>query len=208
MVRSFWMKSGKCHRQHRPSCFRVLQEREYFRLGESRPRKVEARFLFATNRDLEQGIGDGTFREDLYYRITGFRIDLPSLNDRRDDIGILSGHFLEQLEGGSGKTLSSQAESLIRSHQFRGNIRELQNIIMAAIVNSGDAGEILAEHLPDYIRPSSSGYAGELKQATRAFQRDYIHNALEQTGYNNSQTARVLGISRQRVIQLRHELNL
>ena len=187
---------------------RVLQEKEYFRLGESKPRKVDARFVFATNRKLEAAIEDGSFREDLYFRITGFRIDVPSLNDRREDVGLLARHFLEQLEGGRGKELSPSAEALVQSHQFRGNIRELQNMMMAAIVNVGDAVEIEPEHLPDYIRPVKQGYAGELKQATRAFQRDFVKDALEQTGYNNSRSARLLGLSRQRVIQLRKELGL
>lgn len=187
---------------------RVLQEKEYFRLGESKPRKVDARFVFATNRNLEEAIGDGTFREDLYFRITGFRIDVPSLNDRREDVGLLARHFLEQLEGGRGKELSPAAEALVRSHQFRGNIRELQNMMMAAIVNAGDAVEIEPEHLPDYIRPVKKGYTGELKQATRSFQRDFVRDALEQTDYNNTQCARLLGLSRQRVIQLRKELGL
>ncbi len=187
---------------------RVLQEREFYRLGETKSRTVDARFLFATNRDLETGIRSGEFREDLYYRISGFTITLPPLNERREDIPLLCTHFLANLDGGQGKQLSVAAEALIQQHAYRGNVRELQNILMASLVNSGKSPEILPEHLPEYVNPVEVSFGGELKQATKAFQKRYLHKILEETDYNNSKTGRILGITRQRVIQLRKEFGL
>ncbi len=187
---------------------RVLQEREYFRLGDSTPRKVQARFVFATNRNLEEAVKEKLFREDLFYRIAGFRLFTPSLNERREDIPELADYLLNQIDDNNGKKLSSEARELLTGYSFRGNIRELQNILMMGIVNSGNEMEIRPEHIPVLATTVPVNYSGKLKQATRAFQKDYLKKVLEENNYNNSKTARILGITRQRVIQLRKDFGL
>jgi transcriptional regulator with GAF, ATPase, and Fis domain len=111
---------------------RVLQEREFERVGGGRPIKVEARIIFATNRNLAQMVRDGTFREDLYYRLKGLTIDLPPLRERPEDIVALSRHFLALFARETGaieKALSAAAVELLQSYAWPGNIRELENII-------------------------------------------------------------------------------
>jgi len=111
---------------------RVLQEREFERVGGGRPIKVDARIIFATNRNLPQMVRDGTFREDLYYRIRGIQVDLPPLRERPEDIPPLAQHFLAQYGAESGtveKRLSPGAAELLRRYGWPGNIRELENIV-------------------------------------------------------------------------------
>jgi transcriptional regulator with AAA-type ATPase domain/tetratricopeptide (TPR) repeat protein len=111
---------------------RVLQEREFERVGGGRPIKVEARIIFATNRNLQEMVREGTFREDLYYRLKGLTIDLPPLRDRPDDIVTLAEHFLGQYAQESGsvaKGLALEAMELLSRYEWPGNIRELENII-------------------------------------------------------------------------------
>ena len=187
---------------------RVLQEREYYRLGDSTPRKVEARFVFATNRDLEQAVKEKRFREDLFYRIAGFRLFTPSLRERLEDIPELADYLLGQMDDGVGKKLSSEARDLLSGYTYRGNIRELQNILMMGIVNGSGDSEIRPEHLPVMEKSGQVRYAGKLKQATRAFQKQYLKKVLEENNYNNSKTGRILGLTRQRIIQLRKEFEL
>jgi transcriptional regulator with GAF, ATPase, and Fis domain/tetratricopeptide (TPR) repeat protein/energy-coupling factor transporter ATP-binding protein EcfA2 len=125
---------------------RVLQEREFERVGGGRPIKVEARIIFATNRNLAQMVRDGTFREDLYYRLKGLTIDLPPLRDRPGDIVELAQHFLGQyaVESGSPeKLLSGGAVQLLTTYPWPGNIRELENIVrsVALFAESGEVSE-------------------------------------------------------------------
>jgi transcriptional regulator with GAF, ATPase, and Fis domain/energy-coupling factor transporter ATP-binding protein EcfA2 len=111
---------------------RVLQEREFERVGGGRPIKVDARIIFATNRNLPQMVRDGTFREDLYYRIRGIQVDLPPLRERTDDIPALAQHFLAQYGAESAtveKRFSPGAAELLRTYGWPGNIRELENIV-------------------------------------------------------------------------------
>ncbi len=187
---------------------RVLQEREFYRLGDATPRKVNARFVFATNRDLELAVKEKRFREDLYYRIAGFRLSIPSLNERREDIPELADYLLHQMEDSAGKKLSEKAREILSAYTYRGNVRELQNILMMGIVNAGSAAEIQPEHLSVVAGTAPVTYSGKLKQATRAFQKQYLRQVLEENAYNNSKTGRILGITRQRIIQLRKEYEL
>ncbi|NOY23221.1 MAG: AAA domain-containing protein, partial [Acidobacteria bacterium] len=187
---------------------RVLQEREFYRLGDSTSRKVSARFVFATNRNLEQAVKEKQFREDLYYRIAGFRLFTPSLNERRGDIPELADYLLSQMDDGAGKKLSAEARDILSGYTYRGNIRELQNILMMGLVNGGSAAEIRPEHLPVLTKTGPIAFTGKLKQATRAFQKQYLRQVLEENEYNNSRTGRILGITRQRIIQLRKEYEL
>lgn len=184
---------------------RVLQEKEAFKVGENNPYKIKCRFVFATNKNLKTEVEQKTFREDLYYRIAGIVINTPTLNERTEDIPLLAEHFLKPY----GKTLSPDAETLIMKHKFNGNVRELQNILTSAIVSSQEESEINGTHLPDNLKPMLNHvFTGQLKKATAKFQKNYIIKVLAETNYNNTKTATKLGITRQRLIQLKKQFEI
>ncbi len=184
---------------------RVLQEMEAVRVGENKPYKIRARFVFATNRNLKKEVENKKFREDLYYRIAGIVIKTPTLNERKEDIPSLANYILKPYE----KKLSPDAESLLTKHSYNGNVRELQNILMAALVSSGEESEINGSHLPENLKNDSTiNFSGQLKQATAKFQKNYILKILAETDFNNTKTAKKLGITRQRLIQLKKQFNI
>jgi two-component system NtrC family response regulator len=178
---------------------RVLQEGEIRRLGESAPRKVDARVLAATHRDLDRMVGEGSFRRDLYYRLRVGCVELPPLRDREEDVLILADHFLSRLPGRAPKKLSRPARARLLSHLFPGNVRELQNVLAVAATLAGDGELIEPEHLelpseaPSGDRSSGSSYHRQID----AFRRRLIQEALEKHGGNRAEAARELGVSRQ-----------
>ena len=118
---------------------RVLQESEYERVGDDRTHAVDVRVVAATNRDLERAVADGRFREDLYYRLSVFPIDVPPLRERGDDVVQIASHFLErtcQEFGHAPLTLSKQQAALLKHYDWPGNIRELKNVIERAVILS------------------------------------------------------------------------
>jgi two-component system response regulator FlrC len=178
---------------------RVLQEREVERLGGSRLIPLDVRVLATTNRRLDECVRDGTFREDLYYRLNVLPLTLPPLRERPGDILPLARRFLAQYAPQTGAHFDSEAEQRLLTHSWRGNVRELENCVQrAAILASGvtiGAGDILlAEELAG---PGSSADAaapaleGDLKQR----EQEVILSALRASGGNRSETASRLGIS-------------
>jgi PAS domain S-box-containing protein len=179
---------------------RVLQEGEYEPLGSSKPQKSDARIIAATNRDLAALMAEGTFREDLYYRINVIKLTLPRLADRRDDIPLLVDHFINRFNARTGKRiggLSFEALRLLMQHDFPGNIRELENIIEHGFVLC--RGRVITlEHLPRDLQgvssaaeaPVTSGNAS-LKDAEAAV----IRSLLAEHGGSRVKTARTLGIN-------------
>ena len=127
---------------------RVLQEREFERVGGVRPQKIDVRFIVATNKNLQELIREGKFREDLFYRLHVFSLELPSLRERREDIPALTEYFLERKAANA--RLSPEALQLLIGYDWPGNIRELQNVIERSAVMA-DGGLILPEHLSKYI---------------------------------------------------------
>jgi transcriptional regulator with PAS, ATPase and Fis domain len=132
---------------------RVLQTKEIIRIGGKYPRKVNVRIIAATNRDLETLIEAKTFREDLYYRLNVFSIQVPPLRDRKQDIIELANHFIDNFASSKGRNLrlSQEVSSLLIKYPWYGNVRELENAIERA-VNITDEDEILFEHLPKSIQ--------------------------------------------------------
>jgi Nif-specific regulatory protein len=129
---------------------RVLQEKEFERLGGVQPIKVDVRVIAATNRDLEQAMADGDFREDLYYRLNVFSIFMPALRDRKPDILLLADHFVEKYATKLGKPvrrISTPAIDMLMSHHWPGNVRELENCIERAVLVS-NGGVIHGHDLP------------------------------------------------------------
>jgi len=188
---------------------RVLQEREFERVGSSGSIKVDVRVVSATNRDLEALVEQGRFREDLYYRLNVFPIELPPLRDRGDDVGLLAEHFLEKLVrlNRRGPTaIAPDARAALASHTWPGNVRELQNVVeRAAIVAQGttlsaadlDFGRRPGAPAPAAPGPAAPAPAGTPLRARLAEEeRQAIVRAIEGSGGNIAAAARALGINR------------
>ena len=174
---------------------RILQEREFTPVGKTRPERADTRFVAATNQDLEALVEKGDFRKDLYYRLRFACLDLPPLRRRKDDIRLLSAHFLQGASAGA--SLSEAASAALVGHDWPGNIRELKGVIEAAC-NLAKRGELLPEHL-NLPRKSVSSCAPDLSgnviEALSEVERRHILNAYEALNHNKTHTARELGIS-------------
>jgi Nif-specific regulatory protein len=180
---------------------RVLQEREFQRLGGSRVQKADVRIIAATNRDLSAALARGEFREDLYYRLRVFEIALPPLRDRKEDILPLAEAFVEEIGKTVGRPcagISKQARDTLLSYSWPGNVRELRNAIERAIILC-DGGLITAEHLPA-PRPGNGKGAGSTaltsSQSLGDVERNLVENALKEARNNKALAARLLGITR------------
>ena len=181
---------------------RVLQEREFERLGGTKTLKVDVRLIAATNRDLRAALEDGTFREDLYYRLNVVAIDIPPLRDHKEDIPALANFFLEKFARESGKPIrgiTPAAMKLLLDFYWPGNVRELENIIERGVTLSAgstlDAADI---HLDP---PSPRAVAGApavlpVGMTLDQWEDEAIREALKQANGNKSQAARALGLSR------------
>ncbi|MDH5525812.1 MAG: sigma-54 dependent transcriptional regulator [Nitrospirota bacterium] len=184
---------------------RVLQEREFTRVGGNRTISVDVRLIAATNKDLEGAIEEGTFREDLYYRLNVFPIHLSALRDRREDILPITEHFLTLKAGGhTPKRISREAAELLEGYAWPGNIRELENVVEQLMILA--PGEVInADVLPSHIRQrqgqsraSDKVLSGNLTfdKAVADFERDIILRALNETGFVQTRAATMLGITR------------
>ncbi len=176
---------------------RVLQEREFERVGGTETIRVNVRMITATNVDLEQGVQDGRFRSDLYYRLNVFSIYLPTLRERKTDILLLADHFLEKYARQNGKRIkriSTPAIDMLMSYHWPGNVRELENVIeRAALVCEGNV--IHGYHLPPTLQTAEgSGTVTKmsLDQAVSAFEKDLIQDALKTARGNRARAARML----------------
>ncbi len=143
---------------------RVLEEKEIVRLGETIPRKVDVRIISATNQDLKELMSAGTFRSDLYYRLSALNFRLPALRERRDDIPLLVGHFLEN----SGKTISGEVMKMLVAYDWPGNIRELENEIKKLILLAGDSPEIRPDIVSGRIAASPASEQPDKSQLLAA----------------------------------------
>jgi Nif-specific regulatory protein len=178
---------------------RVIQEREFTRLGGTATLKADVRLLAATHRDLEQALTKGTFREDLYYRLNVFPIYLPPLRERMADIPLLAEHFLSKYSGEHQKPVkrvSAPALDLLMQYPWPGNVRELENIIERAVLVC-DEDTILSVHLPPSLQrqePGASPTSG-LSSQVEKLEKELITEALRQTRGNQSKAATLLDTS-------------
>jgi DNA-binding NtrC family response regulator len=194
---------------------RVIQEREFTPLGDTTPRRVDVRIIAATNIDLKEAVRQGTFREDLYYRLAVVPIELPPLRDRIEDILPLAQHFIQKYNEENARNVSEQLApdvlALLEAYSWPGNVRELENAIERAVVIApGD--EITKECLRTEISDPKSVVSGHQDGASNAavsdigrginfyeevrrFEIDLIRRALEQTGGHQSRAARLLGMN-------------
>jgi DNA-binding NtrC family response regulator len=182
---------------------RVLQEREFERVGGTRSIRFDARIIAATNVDLKQAVTDGRFREDLYYRLHVVPIAVPPLRDRREDIPLLAQHFIRQYSQQFNRRvegLSPEAMAVLQEYRWPGNVRELLNVIerLVALAEGPVIGLTdlpLDLLVPDQrVRPPASGFS--LAEATEDFERQIVFRMLERVRWNVSEAARLLGVHR------------
>ena len=187
---------------------RVLETGVFRKLGDTKEITVDVRFIFATNKVIEEEVKANRFRKDLFYRLNTFVIQVPPLRDRKDDIPILTKYFLEKhARKGNRKAVSKQALNLLVTYHWPGNVRELANVIERAILISADRSEIIPDDLPHAIVLPS--FATEerkrsLSQDTLrldSMEKEHIEKVLEFAGGNKSKAARLLGISRKKLYQ-------
>jgi PAS domain S-box-containing protein len=176
---------------------RVLQEHSFEPLGANTPVRADVRVIAATNRDLRSLVNDGSFREDLYYRINVVRLELPPLRRRREDIPILVEHFIERLNRKQGREVSgasAEAMALLAAHDWPGNVRELENAIEHAFVLCR-AQRIEARHLPEELRGRATGHR-DIHTAVQSAEAEAIREALRRNHNNRLAAARELGMHR------------
>ncbi len=192
---------------------RVLQFKEFSQVGESKVRRVDVRILAATNAELAQGVKEGTFRQDLYYRLNVVQLRLPPLRERMGDIAVLANHFVEKAASKYGRDIGSVSKEITQSlmnHNWPGNVRELENSMEHAVLMCQGAA-IEKEDLPcidcvesseftDFIRPLTDDGI-DLQSTLRRIEALYIQQALQQTSGNKNQAAGLLGLNRTTLVE-------
>jgi two-component system nitrogen regulation response regulator NtrX len=189
---------------------RILQERKFERVGGNRTIEVDVRIIAATNKVLEEEIRAGAFREDLYYRLNVVPFTVPPLRERRDDIPLLVGHFLELFcmrEGLERKTVTPEAMEILKGGAWPGNVRELKNVVERLVIMT-PGSTITAAHIPESIASGAAtreGGAGRLemamdrdtlREAREEFEKEFILRKLEEYNWNISKTAEAIELER------------
>lgn len=194
---------GDMSAQMQAKLLRVLQEKEVERLGDTRTRKIDVRVVTATNRQLEELISNGDFREDLYYRINVVTLNVPPLRERLDDLELLVEHFVQRFNKQFGQSVSGLATEVMDvflSHNWPGNVRELENVIERAF-NVLDGSVIQKKHLPLYLQKAGLYLnprvtRGGLPELVEEAEKEAIVDALSASSGNKRKAAQLLGISR------------
>ncbi|MEM5948196.1 nif-specific transcriptional activator NifA [Spirochaetia bacterium 38H-sp] len=198
---------GDLSPQMQVKLLRVLQEKEFERVGGTETIKVNVRVIAATNRNLEKLMEEGKFREDLYYRLNVFPIHIPPLRERKSDIILLADHFTEKYSKQNNKDIqriSTPALNLLTSYHWPGNVRELENCIERAVILSTD-GVIHSYHLPPSLQSAESSHTefrGTLQETLDRLEKELIEDALKTHRGNMSKAAKMLGIT-ERIMGLR-----
>jgi len=190
---------------------RVLQERNFERVGGNQTIKVDVRVIAATNSALSRMVAEGTFREDLYYRLNVIPLELPPLRDRRDDIPLFARHFLDRFAPGSGLQISQSAMRALMSYAWPGNVRQLENALERAVALSAGRREIDSADLPPELEPRSAALPSafvelpdegiDLARYLASVERDLIHRALERMKGNRNKAATLLGLKRTTLVE-------
>jgi two-component system nitrogen regulation response regulator NtrX len=181
---------------------RALDEQKFTRVGDDEPIKVDVRVIAATNKDLEEEISKGNFREDLFYRLNVIPFFVPPLRERKEDIPLLARHFLKEFSAAysrRSREITEDAVDVLRRYSWPGNVRELRNVIERLVIMSPTVHKIERKHLPPLMhREGSRNTAGfsTLHQARAAYERDYILKKLDENHGNVTRTAEVLGLER------------
>ena len=193
---------------------RVLQEKEYTPVGTTLSLPVNVRFISSTNRDLKEEVKAEKFREDLYYRLNVVEINLPTLQERIEDIPLLADHFLNKYRMEMNKNIKGIDNHAIRAlmtHKWKGEVRELENIIERAVIFSQD-DFITIKNLPTnfYLQADDSAVltTGSLEESVRNYERDLILKALESNDFNKEKTAEQLQVGLSTLYRKLKELDI
>jgi len=193
---------------------RLVQEREFRRVGESRTRRADVRFLSATHRDLAAEIVRGRFREDLFYRLAVVTIEVPPLRSRVEDLPVLLDHFLAsccRALGRDSARFTPEAEARLGEYSWPGNVRELHNEVQRCLALTPPGAPIGEESLSDKIRGPAGKREGDgfnYFAARSGFERRFLRQALSRYGFNKTRTADEIGLSRQGLFKLLRRHNL
>jgi len=192
---------------------RVLQERSFEPVGSSKPMRVDVRVIAATNQNLEKAIRSGAFREDLFYRLNVIPIEVPPLRERKEDLPLLVQHFLDRLNSEKARKVegvSAAALDRMLEHDWPGNVRELENLIERMVVIRGE-GVLDVSDLPAQFRRGAAasdatvpnlGPGGvDFNDVIDRLETKLILQALDRTGWNKNQAARLLGLNRTTLIE-------
>ena len=184
---------------------RALQERHVDRVGGRHPVPVDVRIIAATNRDIERAVREGSFREDLYYRLSVVTLHIPPLRERREDVPLLAGHFLKKFNPSDGIRLDQDALSLLTGYGWPGNVRELENVVQrASVLRRGDI--VTAADLPDKLRKEKTSVESIILNLPdegirlEELEKNLIIKALEKHNNNQTRAAEYLGITRPTLI--------
>jgi DNA-binding NtrC family response regulator len=190
---------------------RVLQEREFERVGDSHTTKVDVRVIAATNSDLMRLVSEGQFREDLFYRLNVIPVQLPPLRERKEDIPLLVQHFLETLRPGAALTVSQEAMRRLMAFLWPGNVRQLENAVERAVALSAGRTQIDISDLPTEVQQVQESALTtaitlpedglDLDMFIADIERDLIQRSLERTGGNKGQAARLLNLKRTTLVE-------
>ncbi|MGD0591567.1 MAG: sigma-54 dependent transcriptional regulator [Bacteroidota bacterium] len=181
---------------------RVLQTKDFERVGENVTRKVDVRIISATNRNLDEALKEGSFREDLFYRLNGVRIKLPPLRERPEDVPFLIHHFLKKFSKEKNIEIAPDADKALKVYRWSGNVRELENVIERAALLSAN-GVIEMNHLPEEIRTASEPKALSLEEAEKV----QIKKVL-QIAKDYDEAAHILGVDRKTLLNKRKKFEL
>ena len=180
---------------------RILQEQSFSRVGGTETKGVDVRVIAATNKDLEEEIEQGRFREDLYYRLNVIPFRVPALRERSGDVPLLAREFTREFCAEAGvkeKKITARAMKLLKGHSWPGNVRELRNLMERLVIMTPGASIDVGD-LPDVIRagPSAESEAPTLDEAQRGFEREFLVARLAEHGWNISRTAEAIGLARE-----------
>ena len=181
-------------------------------MGGTKSVSTDVRIIAATNQELGEKTKSGEFREDLYYRLNVVEIKLPTLNERKDDIPLLANHFVEKYCNEMGKKVlgvDNKTMKILMSHDWRGGVRELENIIERAVIFS--KGNIITpDDLTDYVKgkEESHDYPDSLKEALKTFEKEHILKIIRRFDYNKEEAAKVLQIGLSSLYRKMEELGI
>jgi DNA-binding NtrC family response regulator len=190
---------------------RVLQERNFERVGDNQTIKVDVRVIAATNSTLSRMVAEGTFREDLYYRLNVIPLELPPLRDRRDDIPVLAKHFLDKFAPGGDVQISQSAMRALMAYAWPGNVRQLENALERAVALGAGRREIDSADLPPELQPRTAVLPSafvelpeegiDLAGYLASIERDLVHRALDRTHGNRNKAANLLCLKRTTLVE-------
>ena len=184
--------------QAQSKLLKAVESQSFRRVGGVREISTDVRFIVASHRDLGDAVNDGSFRADLYYRFNVFRIEIPPLRDRGDDILELAHHFVHELNPLVRRRVTSiakRAQDLLLRYPWPGNARELRNVVESAMIRAGDSTSLAPAHLPDNLRTRASA-AASVNKTLAEVEGEHIRRVIESTEGNIQRSAKILGISR------------